>query len=113
MNSLFPLRHRRVLWGAAILACLVSGFVVLLTKIPVQVPKSGPGAGVAQGSPFSPAAFPTGLAAQPRLVEAVSPNPGSRTPSPGYGPAAQPRLVEAYGKLPLSFEVNKLSLIHI
>ena len=107
MNSLFPPRYRRVLWGAAILACLVSGFVVLLTKIPVQVPKSGPGAGVAQGSPFSPAAFPTGLAAQPRLVEAVSPNRGSRVPSPGYGPGAQPRLVEAYAKLPLSFEINK------
>ena len=106
MNSLFPLRYRRVLWGAAILACLVSGFVVLLTKIPVQVPKSGPG-GVAQGSPFSPAAFPTGLAAQPRLVEAVSPNPGSRVPSPGYGPGAQPRLVESYGRLRLSFEINK------
>jgi len=86
MNSLFPLRYRRVLWGAAILACLVSGFVVLLTKIPVQVPKSGPG-GVAQGSPFSPAAFPTGLAAQPRLVEAVSPNPGSRARAPATGRA--------------------------
>ena len=57
MKSLFPLRYRRVLWGTAILACLVSGFVVVLTKLPVRAPKSGPGAGVAQGSPFSPAAF--------------------------------------------------------
>jgi len=131
MNSLFPLTHRRVLWGtvlliarffarreekqilrcaqddmsfrakrsgarnlllvaafcrAVITACLVSGFVVLLIKIPVQAPKgalSGPNPEhVAQGSHFNPAAFPAGSTAQAGLVE-------------------------AYGKLPLSFELNK------
>jgi hypothetical protein len=38
---------------------------------------------------------------------AASPNPESRIPNPVYGSAAQPRLAEAYGKLPLSFEINK------
>ena len=47
---------------------------------------------VAQGSQYNPAA---------------SPNPESRIPNPGEGSPAQPRLAEAYGKLPLSFEVNK------
>src|SRR5215470_15397550 len=130
MNSLFPLTHRRVLWGtvlliarffarreekqilrcaqddmsfrakrsgarnlllvaafcrAVITACLVSGFVVLLIKIPVQAPKgalSGPNPEhVAQGSHFNPAAFPA--------------------------KSAQPSLIESYGKLRLSFEINK------
>ena len=35
------------------------------------------------------------------------PNPESRVPSPDSGSAAQPRLVEAYGRLPMSFEINK------
>ena len=54
---------------------------------------------VAQGSHFSPAA---------------SPNPESRVPNPGDGAATdkaeravRARAVESYGKLPLSFEVNK------
>ena len=35
------------------------------------------------------------------------PNPESRIANPDSGSAAQPRLVEAYGRLPLSFEINK------
>ena len=97
MNSLFPLRYRRVLWGTAILACLVSGFVVVLTKLPVRAPKSGPGAGVAQGSPFSPAAFPAKHVAQ-----------GSHfNPAAFPAKSAEPSLIQSYGKLPLSFEINK------
>jgi len=85
-----------VLWGAAMLACLFSGFVVLLTEIPVQVPKGaflGPKPGSRTPSP--------GYGVLP------SPNPESRIPKSDLGPAAQPRVVEAYGKLPLSFEMNK------
>jgi len=44
MNSLFPLRYRRVLWGTAILACLFSGFVIMLTKVPVRSPEAARGA---------------------------------------------------------------------
>ena len=82
MNSRTFLRCRPVLWGATIAACLFSGFVVMMSKIPLRAPKGGPAARVAQRSPFSPAAFPAGSGVQPRLVE-------------------------AYGKLPLSFEINK------
>jgi hypothetical protein len=72
MKSVILLRRRRVLWGSAIAVCLVSGFILMMSKIPV--PR------VAQHS--SPAAFRAGSAAQPRLVE-------------------------SYGKLPLSFEINR------
>ena len=58
---------------------LLSGFVVLLTKIPVQAPKGA----------------------------LLGLKPGSRTPNPGYGPGAKPQLVAAYGELPLSFEINE------
>ena len=113
MKSLFPLRYRRVLWGTAMAACLLSGFVVLLTRIPVRAP-------VAQGSNSNPAAFPAKHVAQgfprpradysrvfkwrsaPRRDEAHS-NPAAFP----AGSTAQARLVEAYGMLPLSFEINK------
>ena len=67
MNSLFPLRYRHVLWGTAIAACLFSGFVVMLTKVPVRSPEAARGAlslrpaavsHVAQGLHSNPAAFP-------------------------------------------------------
>jgi hypothetical protein len=71
-------------------ACLLSGFVLLLTKVPVPAPKSGPAAkaGSADVS-FGSAAG--------RDESAASPTPQ----------AARPRLAEAYGKLPLSFEINR------
>ena len=90
MNSLFPLRYRRVLWGTAIAACLFSGFVVMLTKVPVRSPEAARGAlslrpaavsHVAQGLHSNPAAFPA--------------------------KSAEPSLIEAYGRLPLNFEINK------
>ena len=74
MKSVILLRSRRVLWSTAMAACLLSGFLLMMSKIPV--PR------VAQGSHSNPAAF-----------QAVS--------------GAQPRMVESYGKLPLSFEINK------
>jgi hypothetical protein len=76
MQSVILLRRGRVLWGTAMAACLLSGFIVMMSKIPVRALKR-----VAQGSHSNPAAFPA-------------------------GPAAQPRLVESYGKLPLGFEIN-------
>src|SRR5262249_25027880 len=105
MKSLIPLRYRRVLWGTAIAAFIVSGFVVLLTKIPVQAPNGVSGAPSLRSAAVLPGPKPESRTPNPAY--AASPNPESRAPSPGYGPAAQPRLVEAYGKLPLSFEINK------
>jgi hypothetical protein len=105
MNSLTSLRYRRVLWGTAIAACLLSGFVVMLTKVPAHVLKRGPvsradqlsrSAAVVHGSPASSAGVSL------KSVPALDSSASSRTPQ-----AAQPRLAEAYGKLPLSFEVNK------
>ena len=61
MKSVILLRSRRVLWSTAMAACLLSGFLLMMSKIPV--PR------VAQGSHSNPAAFPAGPAAQPRLVE--------------------------------------------
>ena len=109
MNSVILLRRRRVLWGTVMTACLLSGSIFMTSKIPVRAAKGGAGGlatrissadlgsrsaavRVAHGSQYNPAA---------------SPNPESRIPNPGDGSAAQPRLAEAYGKLPLSFEVNK------
>ena len=78
MNSLFPLRYRHVLWGTAIAACLFSGFVVMLTKVPVRSPEAARGAlslrpaavsHVAQGLHSNPAAFPA-KSAEPSLIEA-------------------------------------------
>ena len=74
MKSVVLLRRRCVLWSTAMAACLLSGFILMVSRIPV--PR------VAQGSHSNPAAFRAGSAAQPRLVE-------------------------SYGKLPLSFEINK------
>jgi hypothetical protein len=64
MKSVMPLRRRRVLWSTAIAACLVSGLLVMLTKVPAPTPKH-----VAQGLHSNPAAFPA-EPAEPRLVEA-------------------------------------------
>ena len=122
MKSLIPLRYRRVLWGTAILACLVFGFVVLLTKIPVQVPNGVSGAPSLRSAAVLPGPKPESRIPNPAY--AASPNPESRAPSPGYGvlpspnpesripkpdlgSAAQPRLVEAYGKLPLALRSIK------
>ena len=96
MKSLISLRGRRVLWGTAMAAFLLSGFVLLLTKVPVQVPKGallGPKAGSRTPSP--------GYGVLP------GPNPETRVPNLGYRPGVQPPLVKAYGKLPLSFEINR------
>jgi hypothetical protein len=78
MKSVILLRGRRVLWSAVMAACLLSGF--MLTHKREQV---------------------TGNREQAQKA----PNPESRIPNPGS--AAHPRFEEAYGKLPLSFEVNK------
>jgi hypothetical protein len=90
MKNVILLRRRRVLWGTLMAACLLSGFI--LTTHSANLLWRSAAVRVAQGSHFNPAA---------------SPNPESRIPNPVYGSAAQPRLAEAYGKLPLSFEVNK------
>ena len=50
MKSVILLRRRRVLWGTAMAACLLSGFLLMMSKIPV--PR------VAQGSHSNPAVFP-------------------------------------------------------
>jgi hypothetical protein len=82
-------------------ACLLSGFI-LTTPSANVLWRSAAVPHVAQGSHFNPAA---------------SPNPESRILNTGYGPpavglattagTAQPRVVESYGRLPLSFEINK------
>ena len=90
MKRVILLGRRRVLWGIVMTACLLSGFI--LTTRSANLLWRSTAVRVAQGSHFNPAA---------------SPNPESRIPNPGYGSAAQPRLAESYGKLPLSFEVNK------
>jgi hypothetical protein len=90
MNSVILLRRRRVLWGTLTTACLLSG-LILMTRSADLLWRSA-AVRVAQGSQSNPVA---------------SPNPESRIPNPGYGSPAQSRLVESYGKLPLSFEINK------
>ena len=98
MNSVILLRRRRVLWGIVMTACLLSGFI-LMTRSADLLWRSAAVPRVAQGSQSNPAA---------------SPNPESRIPNPGDGAATdkaeravRARAVESYGKLPLSFEVNK------
>src|SRR5215831_13876389 len=93
MKSLIPLRYRRVLWGTAMPACLFSGFTLIMSKIPVHAPKGVPG----REATTATAAGSADLAFTSAAVRDAS-----RTPA-----AAQPRLVEAYGKLPLSFEINR------
>jgi hypothetical protein len=61
MKSVILLRRWRVLWSTAIAVCLLSGFILMVSRIPV--PR------VAQGSHPNPAAFRAASAAQPRLVE--------------------------------------------
>ena len=78
MKSVILLRRRRVLWCTAMAACLLSGFV-LTTPDANPLIRSAAVLRVAQGAHSKPAA----------------------------SSAAQPRLVGSYGKLPLSFEVNK------
>ena len=82
MKSVVLLRRRCVLWSTAMAACLFSGFLLMMSKIPV--PR------VAKGFP------------RPRWDMAHS-NPAAFR----AGSAVQPRLVESYGKLPLSFEINQ------
>jgi hypothetical protein len=101
MKSVILLGHRRVLWSTVIASCLLSVFIVTMRSSKL-LSRFAAVSHVAQGSHFNPAA---------------SSNPESRIPNPGYGPpavglattagTAQPRLVESYGKLPLSFEINK------
>jgi hypothetical protein len=88
MNSLISLRGRRVLWGTVISACLLSGFVLTAPRAKLLWRS----AAVSHVTHLNPAA---------------SANPESRIPNRGSASAAQPRLVEFYGKLPLSFEINK------
>jgi hypothetical protein len=90
MKSVIRLRYRRVLWGTVIAACLLSGFIVTMRSANL-LSRSAAISHVAQGSHFNPAAV----------------SPESRIPNPSVESAAQPRLAEAYGKLPLSFEINK------
>jgi hypothetical protein len=101
MKSVILLGHRRVLWGTVMATCLLSGFIVT-TPSAKLLWRSAAVSHVAQGSHFNPAA---------------SSNPESRIPNPGYGPpavglattaeTAQARVAESYGRLPLSFEINK------
>jgi len=90
MQSVILLRRGRVLWGTAMAACLLSGFIVMMSKIPVRALKGD-----------SPAESLRSAVVLP------DPNPESPLPNPGSRSAAQPRLVESYGKLPLGFEINK------
>jgi hypothetical protein len=69
---------------------LLSGFILTMRSANL-LSRSAP-VRVAQGSQSNSAPMP---------------NPQSRTPNPGHGSAAQASLVESYGKLPLSFEINK------
>jgi hypothetical protein len=70
--------------------CLLFSFILMMSKIPPRAPKGGPGAGVRSAD----------LSLRSVAVRDDS--------APGRPPqAAQPRLVEAYGKLPLSFELNR------
>ena len=99
MNSVILLRRRRVLWGTVMTACLLSG-LILMTRSANLLWRSAAVPRVAQG-------FPLARRDGAQYNPAASPNPESRIPNPGYGSAAQPRLAESYGKLPLSFEINK------
>jgi hypothetical protein len=112
MKSVILLQRRRVLWGTVMTACLLSGSI--LTTRSANLLWRSAAVRVAQGFPFPRADYsrvskqrsaPRRDGAQSN--PAASPNPESRIPNPVYGSAAQPRLAEAYGKLPLSFEVNK------
>ena len=91
MNSVILLRRRRVLWGTAMAACLLSAFI-LTTRRANLLFSSAAVSHVAQG---------------PHFNSAASPKPQSPTPDLGVGSAAQARLVQSYGKLPLSFEINQ------
>ena len=98
MNSVILLRRRRVIWGIVMTACLLSGFI--LTTRSANLLCRSAAVRVAQG-------FPLARRDGAQYNPAASPNPESRIANPGYGAPAQPRLAESYGKLPLSFEVNK------
>jgi hypothetical protein len=101
MKTVILLGHRRVLWGTVMAACLLSGFI-LSANLLFRSAAVSHVTHVTQVSQSNPAPIP---------------NPESRIPNPGYGPpaaglattagTAQPRLAEAYGKLPLSFEINR------
>ena len=101
MKSVILPGRRPVLWGTVMAACLLSGFI-LSANLLFRSAAVSHVTHVTQVSQSSP--------------EPIA-NPQSRIPNPGYGPpavglattagTAQPRLAEAYGKLPLSFEINR------
>ena len=106
MNSVILLRRGRVIWGIVMTACLLSGFI-LMTRSANLLWRSAAVPRVAQG-------FPLARRDGAQYNPAASPNPESRVPNPGDGAATdkaeravRARAVESYGKLPLSFEVNK------
>src|SRR5271167_2182058 len=109
MNSLIRLRHRGVLWGTAIAACLLSGFILITDKARVRAPKGQPGnlASTASSADLVSKSAAVPLAQGLQSNPAANPNPESRIPNPGSRSTAQPRVAESYGKLPLSFEINK------
>jgi hypothetical protein len=108
MTGVISLRYRRVLWGTAIAACLLAGLVVILSKVSVPAPEVARASRPLWRERLAPAEA-ADRAYMPSRSAAVLPRPSpeSRTPNPGFGPVAQPRLVEAYGKLPLSFAINR------
>jgi len=65
MQSVILLRRGRVLWGTAMAACLLSGFIVMMSKIPVRALKGN-----------SPAESLRSAVVLPDS----NPNPHSRTP---------------------------------
>ncbi len=80
-----PIRHRMVLWGTPIAACFV--FIsILIIETPLRAP-----AGKAGSADLLL-----------RSAAVVHDSVAGRTPQ-----ATHPRSVEAYGKLPLSFEINR------
>src|SRR6516164_4437338 len=96
MKSLTPLRYRRVLWGATMAACLFSGFTLIMSTIRVHAPKDELGRGATPANTPSTAHLTLSSAA---VRDSSAP---SRAPQ-----ATQPGLVEAYGRLPLTFEINR------
>ena len=80
-----PIRHRMVLGGTAIAVCFV--FIsILIIETPLRVPAGKAGS----------------VDLLLRSAAVVDDSVTGRAPQ-----AAQPRLATAYGKLPLSFEINR------
>ena len=80
-----PIRHRMVLWGTAIAICFVFISILIIEK-PLRVPAGKAGS------------------TDPLLRSAVVVDDSVTGRAPQ---TAQPRLATAYGKLPLSFEINR------